>query len=58
MRTVETVFGDIDVKLGLLNGKIVQVAPEFESCRKAATIHRAALKEVCAAASAASASLT
>jgi uncharacterized protein (TIGR00299 family) protein len=53
IRTVETAFGDIDVKLGLLNGKIVQVSPEFESCRKAATIHRVALKEIYAAAASA-----
>ncbi len=57
IRTVETRFGDIDVKLGLLNGKIVQVSPEFESCRKAATIHRVALKEVYAAAGSAALSM-
>ncbi len=53
IRTVHTAFGDVDVKLGVLNGRIVQASPEFESCRKAATIHRVALKDVYAAASAA-----
>jgi uncharacterized protein (TIGR00299 family) protein len=33
---VATVFGDITVKLGKLEGKVVQSAPEFESCRAAA----------------------
>jgi uncharacterized protein (TIGR00299 family) protein len=56
-RTVETPFGKIDVKLGLLDGKILQVSPEFESCQKAATMHDVALKEVYASASAAAATL-
>ena len=33
--TVATPFGGITVKLGLRGGEIVQVAPEFESCREA-----------------------
>jgi pyridinium-3,5-bisthiocarboxylic acid mononucleotide nickel chelatase len=33
---VETPFGEITIKIGLLYGEIVQVAPEFESCRAAA----------------------
>lgn len=32
---VMTPFGEVTVKLGLLEGKVVQVAPEFESCRAA-----------------------
>ncbi len=32
---VETRFGEISIKLGLLKGAVVQVAPEFESCRAA-----------------------
>ena len=32
---VQTVFGEISLKLGLLKGEVVQVAPEFESCRAA-----------------------
>jgi hypothetical protein len=31
--TVTTEFGEATVKLGLKNGAIIQVAPEFESCR-------------------------
>ncbi len=33
---VKTPFGPVTVKLGKLNGKIVQATPEFESCRKLA----------------------
>ncbi|MEO7725549.1 MAG: nickel pincer cofactor biosynthesis protein LarC [Chthoniobacterales bacterium] len=32
---VQTAFGEITLKLGLLQGEVVQVAPEFESCRAA-----------------------
>ena len=31
--TVRTPWGEITVKLGLSAGKIIQIAPEFESCR-------------------------
>ncbi len=31
--TVVTEFGRVTVKLGLKGGEVVQVAPEFESCR-------------------------
>ena len=30
---VATEFGEVTVKLGLKEGRVVQVAPEFESCR-------------------------
>ncbi|HEY2799929.1 MAG TPA: nickel pincer cofactor biosynthesis protein LarC [Chthoniobacterales bacterium] len=33
---VQTRFGEIAIKVGLLGGEVVQVAPEFESCRAAA----------------------
>ncbi len=35
LEKVQTPFGEITLKLGLLKGEIVQVAPEFESCRAA-----------------------
>jgi uncharacterized protein (TIGR00299 family) protein len=44
--TVKTPFGEVTVKLGKLDGKIVQAAPEFESCRKAAERAGASLKQV------------
>lgn len=34
-QSVATEFGDITVKLGLRQGRVIQVAPEFESCRLA-----------------------
>ncbi len=51
--TVKTTFGDVTVKLGKLNGKVVQVTPEYESCKKVAeqakvslkTVYEAAVKE-------------
>ncbi len=44
--TVTTRFGNVTVKLGKLNGKIVQTAPEFESCRKLAVQKRMPVKTV------------
>jgi len=34
------------VKLGLLNGQVVQAAPEYESCRRVADASRVPLKQV------------
>lgn len=52
-RDVKTEFGVIRVKIGTLDGKVVQVAPEFESCKAAADASRVPLKQVYAAALAA-----
>ena len=35
-RNVETCYGIIPVKCGVLDGKIVQAAPEYEACKRAA----------------------
>jgi pyridinium-3,5-bisthiocarboxylic acid mononucleotide nickel chelatase len=43
---VQTAHGEISVKLGKLNGAVVQASPEFESCRKAAEQHKVPLKLV------------
>jgi len=48
---VKTRFGKVTVKLGKLNGQIVQAAPEFESCKKVAVRAKVALKQVHEAAS-------
>ncbi len=45
-KTVKTRFGAVTVKLGKLDGKIVQTAPEFESCRKVAARAKVPLKQV------------
>ena len=33
---VKTAYGEVTVKIGRLNGKVIQAAPEFESCKKLA----------------------
>jgi uncharacterized protein (TIGR00299 family) protein len=43
---VKTPFGQITVKIGRLNGKVVQTAPEFESCKKLAVRAKIPLKRV------------
>src|SRR5260221_2568337 len=53
IKRVRTPHGEVEVKIGRLDGKVVQVAPEFESCRKLADqtglplkrIYEAAMKE-------------
>jgi uncharacterized protein (DUF111 family) len=44
--TVKTKFGNVTVKLGKLNGKVVQAAPEFESCKKLATQKKVPVKQI------------
>ena len=44
--TVATPFGDVTVKLGLKAGVVVQVAPEFESCRAVAERTGQALRTI------------
>ncbi len=48
---VKTPYGDVTVKLGLLDGKIIQVSPEFESCKKLADDAPVPLKQIYEAAS-------
>jgi len=43
---VSTPHGQVEVKLGRLDGRIVQAAPEFESCKQAAEQARVPLKRV------------
>jgi uncharacterized protein (DUF111 family) len=35
-RRVETCYGSIPVKCGVLDGRIIQAAPEYEACKRAA----------------------
>jgi len=44
--TVHTPYGAVTVKVGRLDGKVLQAAPEFESCRKVAEQAKVPLKEV------------
>jgi pyridinium-3,5-bisthiocarboxylic acid mononucleotide nickel chelatase len=43
---VKTRFGEIEVKVGRLGGKIVARSPEFESCKQAAAKFNVSVKEV------------
>jgi uncharacterized protein (TIGR00299 family) protein len=43
---VKTPWGGITVKIGRLNGKVVQAAPEFEACKKLAVRAKIPLKRV------------
>lgn len=43
---VATEFGDVTVKLGLKGDAVVQVAPEFESCREVAERHGQPLRAI------------
>jgi hypothetical protein len=44
--TVETRFGEIEVKIGRLAGRIVARSPEFESCKQAAARFKISVKDV------------
>jgi len=41
---VKTPFGEVVVKIGRLDGKVIQAAPEFESCKKLAVRAKIPLK--------------
>jgi hypothetical protein len=43
---MKTRFGEIEVKIGRLRGKIVSRSPEFETCKQAATRFNVSVKEV------------
>jgi hypothetical protein len=45
-RQVSTPFGEVTVKVGLLNGRVLQAAPEYESCRQVAAQGKLPLKQV------------
>jgi pyridinium-3,5-bisthiocarboxylic acid mononucleotide nickel chelatase len=51
--SVTTPYGDIRVKVGRRNGRVLNAAPEYEDCRRAAIEHSVPLKEVMQAAQAA-----
>jgi pyridinium-3,5-bisthiocarboxylic acid mononucleotide nickel chelatase len=44
--TVQTPHGAVTIKLGKLNGKVVQATPEFESCRKLAEQTGVPIKQI------------
>jgi len=44
--TVQTPYGEVSVKFGKLDGRTIQAAPEFESCRKVAEHAGVTLRQV------------
>jgi uncharacterized protein (TIGR00299 family) protein len=42
----QTPFGPVTVKLGKLDGKVIQASPEYEACKKAAESAGVSIKEV------------
>lgn len=55
---VRTPYGEIRVQVGRLDGRVVKLSPEYEDCRRAATIHDTAVDVVLEAARAAARGLT
>jgi uncharacterized protein (TIGR00299 family) protein len=51
--SVSTLYGDIRIKVGRLNGEELNAAPEFEDCRAASSAHKVPVKQVIQAAIAA-----
>jgi uncharacterized protein (TIGR00299 family) protein len=45
-KKIKTEFGEVAVKLGKLNGKVVQAAPEFDSCKKLAAQKKVPVKKI------------
>ena len=43
---MQTLYGRVSIKIGRLDGKIVQAAPEFEHCKKVAREAGVPLKTV------------
>ena len=43
---IKTPFGEVTLKIGRLNGKVVQASPEFDSCKKLAVQAKIPLKRI------------
>lgn len=46
IRSVKTKFGEVEVKISKLNGEIVNISSEYESCKKIAQKNQIPLKDV------------
>ena len=44
--TVQTPWGDIQVKVSSYQGQVCNIAPEFEDCKRLATAHNISLKKI------------
>jgi uncharacterized protein (DUF111 family) len=45
-KTVLTMYGPVTVKVGMLEGEIIKLSPEFEDVKKAAAAHSVPLRDV------------
>ncbi|MDI6829527.1 MAG: DUF111 family protein, partial [Armatimonadota bacterium] len=45
-KTISTRFGEIRIKVGIIDGAEIVASPEFEDCRKAAEAHAVPLRKV------------
>jgi hypothetical protein len=57
-QTVQTAFGPVAIKIGRIDGRIVQASPEYEACKKLAEEKQTPLKDVFEAARRAAATLS
>jgi uncharacterized protein (TIGR00299 family) protein len=55
--SVKTEFGAVEIKVGRLDGRVIQVSPEYESCRRVAETEDMPIKQVYQAAQTAAATL-
>lgn len=46
IKTLETEYGKIRVKIGYYNGKVVSISPEYEDCKKIAKKHKIPIKVI------------
>ncbi len=46
IKTVQTRFGDVEVKCSYYEGRVVNEKPEFEQCRQLALKHKVSLEEI------------
>lgn len=45
-KTLNTPYGEITVKLGYYNKKLIKVTPEYEECKKVAKSHKISLNQL------------
>jgi uncharacterized protein (DUF111 family) len=43
---IQTKFGEVDIKKGILNGKVVKIKPEYETCKKLAKINNVSILDI------------
>jgi uncharacterized protein (TIGR00299 family) protein len=55
--SVKTEFGAVEIKVGRLDGRVIQASPEYESCRRVAETEGMPIKQVYQAAQTAAATL-